>query len=295
MKEQDFQSLEIRIEFERGSGDPTRIFYSMAGLIESIQAIDKHLGACIGVGVRTSLVLDDVEAASLKAKLKSTIEAIPDEPLISGDIKKLIGHYLLKGKHKILDWCSDRNEITTREEVKQLENELQLLAEETNIKQIPAYSSMNTANLLSDIAEIKNALNHLCSQDKATLLSPEGLSQYNQMLVVSDEIVREIVTRETLASTSQKIIKVKKPDYLGQSRWVFKYSGHLIEAKISDADWLYKFQSKNEYLQPGDSLKVLLREEVSYGYDSEIVHTEYEVVSVLGVIYGPINEQQTML
>lgn len=295
MDEKDTQNIEIRIEFERGSGDPTRIFYSMAGLIESIQSIDSHLGACVGVGVRTSLVLEDIEATSLKAKLKSTIEAIPDEPLKSGDIKKLIGHYLLKGKHKILDWCSNRNEITTREEVKQLENDLQLLAESTNIKQIPAYSSINTANLLTDIAEIKNALNYLGAGDQATLRSPEGISQYNPKLVVSDRIVQEIVTRETLASTSERIIKVKKPDYLGQFRWVFKYSGHMIEAKISDADWLLKFQSKEVHLQPGDSLKALLREEVSYGYDSEIVHTEYEVVKVMGVIRGLSNTQQTIL
>lgn len=267
----------------------------MAGLIESIQSIDSHLGACVGVGVRTSLVLEDIEATSLKAKLKSTIEAIPDEHLKSGDIKKLIGHYLLKGKHKILDWCSNRNEITTREEVKQLENDLQLLAESTNIKQIPAYSSINTANLLTDIAEIKNALNYLGADDQATLRSPEGISQYNPKLVVPDRIVQEIVTRETLASTSERIIKVKKPDYLSQSRWVFKYSGHMIEAKISDADWLLKFQSKEVHLQPGDSLKALLREEVSYGYDSEIVHTEYEVVKVMGVIRGLSNTQQTIL
>ena len=295
MDEKDTQNIEIRIEFERGSGDPTRIFYSMAGLIESIQSIDSHLGACVGVGVRTSLVLEDIEATSLKAKLKSTIEAIPDEHLKSGDIKKLIGHYLLKGKHKILDWCSNRNEITTREEVKQLENDLQLLAESTNIKQIPAYSSINTANLLTDIAEIKNALNYLGADDQATLRSPEGISQYNPKLVVPDRIVQEIVTRETLASTSERIIKVKKPDYLSQSRWVFKYSGHMIEAKISDADWLLKFQSKEVHLQPGDSLKALLREEVSYGYDSEIVHTEYEVVKVMGVIRGLSNTQQTIL
>lgn len=267
----------------------------MAGLIESIQSIDSHLGACVGVGVRTSLVLEDIEATSLKAKLKSTIEAIPDEHLKSGDIKKLIGHYLLKGKHKILDWCSNRNEITTREEVKQLENDLQLLAESTNIKQIPAYSSINTANLLTDIAEIKNALNYLGADDQATLRSPEGISQYNPKLVVPDRIVQEIVTRETLASTSERIIKVKKPDYLSQSRWVFKYSGHMIEAKISDTDWLLKFQSKEVHLQPGDSLKALLREEVSYGYDSEIVHTEYEVVKVMGVIRGLSNTQQTIL
>lgn len=174
MSEMDNQAIEIRIEFERGVGDPTRIFYSMAALIESVQSMDRHLGECIGVDVRSALVLQDVEAASLKAKLKTIIEAIPDEPLKSGDIKKLIGHYLLQGKHLILDWCNGRKEISTREEVKQLENDLYVLAESTNIKQIPAYAQINTATLLSDITEIKNALNYLGARDLATLSSRLG-------------------------------------------------------------------------------------------------------------------------
>jgi hypothetical protein len=69
MKKKNEQDIEIRIEFERGSGDPSCVFRSMAGLIESTQLLDTHLALSIGADVRTSLVLQDVEAASLKAKL----------------------------------------------------------------------------------------------------------------------------------------------------------------------------------------------------------------------------------
>jgi hypothetical protein len=99
--------------------------------------------------------------------------------------------------------------------------------------------------------------------------------------------VRELVTRETLETESIRIIKVKKPDYLGKSKWGFKYSGHLIEAKILDEGWLTQFHNRRVELQPGDSLRVLLREQVSYGYDNEIVHVEYDVVEVQEVIQAP--------
>jgi hypothetical protein len=295
MNNDNAQEVEIRIEFERGAGDPSRIFRSMAGLIESTQLLDIHLALSIGAEVRTSLVLQDVEAASLKAKLRFVVEAVPDEPLKSGDIKKLIGHFLLKAKHKVLDWCSDRNSISSREEVKQLESQIHQLAEQSDVKLIPAYAPIETATLLSDIAAIKNALNYLGSQDQATLRSNEGMSSYNPELVVSDNVVRELVTRETLASAGERILKVKKPDYLGTSKWGFKYSGHMIEAKVSDEGWLKRFQGNQENVQPGDSLRVMLREEVAYGYDNEIVHTEYEVLQVLGVIRGLRSTQTSIL
>jgi hypothetical protein len=294
-EKKDIQDIEIRIEFERGSGDPSRVFRSMAGLIEATQLLDTHLALSIGVDVRTSLVLQDVEAASLKARLRSVIEAVPDEPLKSGDVKKLIGHFLLRAKHKVLDWCNDRNSISSREEVKQLESEIQILAEQSDVKLIPAYASLETATILSDIAAIKDALNYLGTRDRATFQSSEGVSSYNPELVVSDNVVRELVTRETLASAGERILKVKKPDYLGTSKWGFKYAGHMVDAKVADEAWLERFQNNQENVQPGDSLRVKLREEVAYGYDNEIVHTEYEVIEVLGVIRGRRSEQGSIL
>ncbi len=279
--------FEIRIEFERGVGDPTRVFRSMAGLIESVQRLDAHLALMIGANVRTSLVLQDVEAASLKSRLRSVVEAVPDEPLQSGEIKKVIGHFLLKGKHMVLDWCNDRKEISDRAEVKQLESDLHELAEQTDIKQLPAYATIDTPTLLADIAALNDALIPLQDNDNATFKSIEGVSRYNPHLIVSDGVIREIVTRERLSSTGERILKVKKPDYLGTSMWGFRFGNHMIEAKITDIAWLIRFQSNVEQVQPGDSLRVMLFEEVSYGYDNEVVHTEYEVREVLSVIRRP--------
>jgi hypothetical protein len=287
--------IEIRIEFERGAGDPSRVFHAMAGLIESTQLLDSHLALILGANVRTTLLLQDVEAASLKAKLKTVIEEIPDEAVKDGDVKKVIGHFLFKAKHKILDWCSARDSIQNRDEVKQLEAEIHELAEESDIKLIPAYAPLETATLLTDINSVKDALAYLETHDVATYKSPVGASEYNPALTVSDDVVRELITREIIAAEGERILKVKKPDYLGSSKWGFKYGAHMIEAKVLAGEWLNRFQSSQEVVLPGDSLRVVLREEVSYGYDNEIVHTDYEVVKVLEVIRGLRYVQDSML
>lgn len=258
----------------------------MAGLIESTQLLDSHLALSIGANVQTSLVLQDVEAASLKAKLRTIVEEIPDEAVKAGEIKKVIGHFLLKAKHKVLDWCGERDTITGRDEIKQLEADIHRLAEESDIKMFPAYAPIETAALLSDINAVNDALACLEYHDKATFKSPVGASGYNPNLTVSEETVREFVTRETISARGERILKVKKPDYLGNSKWGFKYGAHMIEAKIQDTTWLVRFQNSQEPVLPGDSLRVVLSEAVSYGYDNEIVHTEYEVIEVLSVIHG---------
>lgn len=278
--------IEIRVEFERGTGDPTRVFRVMTGLIESTQSLDSHLAMGIGAAVRTSLVLQNVETASLKAILRTIVTSLPDEAVKAGEIKRVIGHYLVAAKHKILNWCGERDEIRSREEVKQLQDEVHALAEASDVKVIPAYAPIELTTLLSDITTIKDALSHLAANDAASFTSVEGQSKYNPKLHFSEAIIQELVTRETIPTEGERIIKVKKPDYLGNSKWEFKYAGHGIEAKIMDAAWLQRFQSNLEPLNPGDSLRVLLREEVAYGYDSEIVNIDYTVLKVLDILPG---------
>jgi len=291
----DNEFIEIKIDFVRGEGDPSRIFRAMAGLIDSTQLLDTHLAAVLSTKVRTTLVLQDVETSSLKSKLKTYVEEIPDEALKHGETKIIIGHFLLKAKHRILNWCSDRKEIKSRDEVKQLETDIHNLAEQSDIKLLPAYAPVETASLLSDINVVRDALSSLQQEDSATFISAEGTSRYNRDLSISSEIVRELITRDTIRSEGERILKVKKPDYLSDTMWGFKYAGHQIEAKIMDNSWLTKFQTRKVSVQPGDSLRVVLREEISYGYDSEIVHTHYEVVEVLEIIPGPKHIQGELL
>lgn len=279
--------FEIKVEFERGQGEPSRVFRTMTGLIDSIQVIDQHLASTVSVKIQTKLLLQDIETGSIKAKLKNIILDIPDEALKQGEYKKVIGHYLHKAKHKIIDWCSGRNKIEDRKEIEQLQGEILELAEKTDIKYLPAYVPIETNVLLSDINSIKNSLVNLEDGDSAAFASQEGTSQFNKNLIISEDIIRELMTKEAIISESEKILKVKKPDYLGNSKWIFKYSCHLIDAKILDETWLKKFQTKDVSVQPGDSLRVILKEETLYGYDNEIVHINYDIPKVIGVIPAP--------
>lgn len=279
--------FEIEIDFEPGTGDPARIFRTMSGLIDSIQNLDRHLIGSIDLSLRPELVLEDVEKGSLRAKFKSFVEGIPDEALKDGEFKKVVGHFLLKGKKAILEWCADKNEISSRASVRALEGELLKLAEETDVKKFPAYAPIQPQALLSDLSKMQESLQNLESGDSVTYEYAEEKIGLNKDLQISELVVREVLTQEVIKSSAVKILKVKKPDYLGQSMWSFVYDGRSIDAKISHEEWLHDFQSRNLQVSPGDSLKVTLFEEISYGYEGEIVHRHYEIEKVHDVVKPP--------
>ncbi len=287
MEQQNNNDFELKIDFVPGEGDPTRAFKAMSGLIESFQSLDSHLLSSFDVSLSTSLVLDEVEAGSIKARLRDVVEGIPDEALKNSEWKKIIGHFLLKGKYIVLDWLKERNEIASRDDVRVLENRLQKAGEETDIKLLPAYASPNAERLLSDIHSIQESLGYLDEEDIASYEYDGKSVPLNKELNISNEVVREVLTKEVVKSSGERVLKVKKPDYLGSSKWQFKYDGRAIEAKITDSEWLGTFQSRKEDVRPGDSLRVLLYEEISYGYDSEVVHRHYEIEKVYEVIRPP--------
>ncbi len=108
-------------------------------------------------------------------------------------------------------------------------------------------------------------------------------------------MLMNILTRETLTSTTKMILKVKRPDYLGQSQWDFRHGKRAIAAKITDAVWLNKFQSRLVDVRPGDSLRVDMTTEVKYGHNNEVVGTSYNISHVEEVLPGTTEDQLSLL
>lgn len=278
--------FEVIIEFRASEGDPSRVFKSMSGLVDSLSLLDRHLISMVDTALVANLVLDEVSAGSLKAKFKSVIEDIPDEALKNVEWKSIIGHFLLKAKYLIVNWCSKREAIKSRDDVMTLEGELMEAAEEADVKALPAYASIGPEQLLGDIRHVQNALEYLDVDDSAIYRSRAGRARFNRKLVLSDDMVQAVLTRDVLNSERIRILKVKKPDYLGKSMWVFQHEHHAIDAAVLDTHWVTRFQAREIDVRPGDSLKVQVKERVSYGYKGEVVHRHYEITSVIEVIHN---------
>ena len=241
--EEDNNQFEIVIDFGQG-GNPNRVFRSMADLLDTFQDLDATLAEVVGVKVDNSLVLEDIQPGSLKTVIRNLVHDVPDEDLRDANFKRILGHYLVKGKYAVLKWSQDTPKLTSPDQVTVLEGELVRIAEETNINCLPAYRNPDRVKLLTNISSIQKSTRYLVEEDSVHYNCNDGTSQVTDGIEISDSIVEDVLTMETLNDRSEAILKVKKADYLGTSKWAFKFEGHAIDVSITDIEWLDKFQNK---------------------------------------------------
>lgn len=281
----------IQIDFDKESPQPSRVFRTMTELIETFETFDKNLIRSVDSRIETVLLLEDIESGSIRAWLVNRLKSIPDDVLESGDLNRVIGAFLKKGKYITIDFLEDKTEITSRQEIKGLQRKLLELAENTGVHALPAYAPISRENLLMCIEGMVNSLGHLSSEDKAAYITDDREVLFNREFNFVPENIEELLTKQTLTSAQDMILKVKKPDYLGESMWDFKHGGATFSAKIKDEGWLQKFQLREVDTRPGDSLHVRVEIVQKYDYDNNLVATHYTVLKVLEVLPAENAEQ----
>jgi len=284
----------VQIDFEKGTEHPERVFQAMSDLIQSFRHIDQDLSSSISATIRAKLILQDIEAGSVRARLRSILESIDDDGLKGLDWKKLVGSYLVRGKYKIIKFLEDKDKIDNRRQIENLRESLVELAEETNIKQLSFYAPISEGRLIKNVQSLGNSLLPLIEKDIVKFSGNGEIIVVNKDFQVSPDAVEEILTERVLTGKYEMYLKVKKPDYLGQSMWEFKYEGKLIQAKIYDSGWLERFQKKTEILGPGDSIRALVEVKVNYDKYGEVIASHYTILDVKEIVQIPKGVQQSI-
>ncbi len=281
----------IEINFSKNSEQPSRVFQTMSNLIESFEKIDENLIGSIHSDLKTVLILEDIESGSIRAWLRNKIENLDDEMLKSGDYKKIVGHYLVKSKYYVIDFLHGKTKISSKEEIDELQNNLLQLAQDTDMLYLPSYAPMSTTQLLKSIDNITTSLSPLSSDDIVTYLTNDEKINFNPEFNYIPEEIEELITKELVTNEITIILKVKKPDYLGESQWEFKHGNSPINAKITDVEWLRNFQQREIDVRPQDSIKAKVKQIICYDYDHNPISTKHEIVKIFQIIRAENNEQ----
>jgi hypothetical protein len=290
-KDQQFGLFCIEIDFQKGSESPSRVFRTMTELIETFQAFDNNLVQSIDPSIETVALIEDIESGSIRAWLATVLKVIDDDALKALDWKKQVGKYLVKAKYIAIEYMQGKTEIKNKEEIEQLEQEILQAAIETDVTHIPAYSLPNRQKLISNIDKISKSLTYLNDNDRAVYRTPEKEVEMNKAFNIVPETIQQLLTREVLTSKQEMILKVKKPDYLGDSRWDLRHENKIISVKVKDYEWLDQFQSRQIDVRPGDSLRADVEIKVMYGYDYEVVDSQYDIIRVKEVLRDTTMEQ----
>ena len=100
------------IDFKKGEGRASRVFSATLEFIKACERLDRELVTSIDASIEVVMVLEDIEASSLKTFFHNLIRAVDDQALKDIDWKPLVGKYLVKSKYMILKWMD--NEETPR-------------------------------------------------------------------------------------------------------------------------------------------------------------------------------------
>jgi hypothetical protein len=99
------------------------------------------------------------------------------------------------------------------------------------------------------------------------------------------EDIEAMAVRETVEfPIAPMILTVKRPDYLGESKWELRHGKRIISAKIEDVEWLKRFQGRQVDVRPGDALRCEVRIENLYGHDNELLTERYTIIRVNEVL-----------
>jgi hypothetical protein len=103
----------FRIFFEKGQGDPRRIFDAASELIDGFGQLDEAVAGSVDVRLQPTIVLEDIKAGSIRVLLSSLLKNIDDEGLRQGEIKKAIGPALVKAKYAVIGYLDRDKETAT--------------------------------------------------------------------------------------------------------------------------------------------------------------------------------------
>lgn len=136
----------------------------------------------------------------------------------------------------------------------------------------------------NNLEALSNSSKSLIDKENASYIKKDKIIPISKDCVVDAQSLHDQLIEEEFETDTTKILKIKKPDYLGNSMWEFKHDNHYIKAKISDEKWLKKYQSGEEPTAPGDALKVKIKESFKYDKHGNVIssiHKIYEVIKIL--------------
>ena len=270
------------IDFKRGGGSASRVFSGTHDFIRACERLDRELVSSIDASIETVMVLEDIEAGSLKTILRNSLNAVDDQALKDLDWRPLVGKYLVRAKFAVLRWIDDDS---APRDLPALSREIQKLASDTDVRHLPDYTPVGPAALLRAMKDFQGVKDHFVEGDKISVTTSDDGLEMNLSVRWDVDDIEALAVRETQSFDATSIVLiVKKPDYLGTSMWDLRHGRRTIAAIIEDKQWLASFQSRKVDVRPGDALRCQARIDMLYGHDNELIAERYTVLQIHEVL-----------
>ena len=280
----------FKIEFAANTQNLKRILKTFSKLIKFSEITDEYLIKSLDIDIKVDLKYKNIEQGSIILWLKTSL-------LVSKDLKKIqlkkITDYLLQSKLTIIEFLNDRDTLKSRTELSKLQDRLKSLAETTETNPLGIYTPPSAKELLSSIDLFQRAFSELKESEKLYYIAGQSQVSINRNFSLSPDEQEKLLIGDCIRNELEMILKVKKPDYLGESKWEFRYDKKTLKVKINDLEWLEDFRNRKIIIAPGDAIKAIIEVITTYDYQGEVT-SNYTLQKVLEVIPTPPTQQLSL-
>jgi hypothetical protein len=275
----------ITVEFDKDAAKPDQTFLGLAQMIKVFREIDDILIDCVASDLESVLILEDIAKGSLKTIFRSIIKNIPDKAIGSLDLKKTIGAFLVKSKYLLLEKISDKDTVETTTEIEEIERDLLQAAKDTKINQLEYYAPPTREKLLRSFESLGQSFEPFRETDTLYIEIPnEEILKINKKFRFPEDMIEQLCTGEELTNEATLILKIKKADLLGDSKWTLINGRTSIDAKILDDEWLNRYHDREVAVYPGDALKARIKTVTTYNRNNDVIKTKHEIIKIYEIV-----------
>jgi hypothetical protein len=287
----------FRIFFQKGQGNPRRIFDAAGELIDGFAQLDEAIAGSVDVKLQPLMILEDIKAGSIRVFLSSILKKIDDEGLKQGEIKKAIGPALVDAKYAAISWLDKDQEAASNGAI-ELRETLRALAATSDLRRMGDYAPIHEAKLIAALDSLQDGKRLLGPKDRLTLEAP-GHTTYKVDLTKTwdpSEVIPLPTTTTEKYGEGEIILIIRKPDMVGRSKWQFTHGRHPVFAKITDEEWLAEFHSRKVTgLHSGDAMQCKVKFIYIFDDKGTMIEEQIEIIKVIEIIEGSGYEQLAML
>lgn len=264
----------ITFDYVKGKTDIIALFTDIVDILQNFDKLNNTLCRSIDSNIKASSYLLDIEKGSIKVFLTDILNSVPDDVLKEGDYKKIIGVFLVKAKHLILQKLNSTKQLPLAQRETELFN---CVSEE--------YKKLPNNNLFQkelNKNEILSAINAVVqSSKKVDKVSFCRQNDFPEIIDTTFEYVSLETSKENKKTNSFDVsLIIKKPDLLTTSKWEFIFIDRKITATIEDSDFLNKVKLGEVSFCSNMEMSCRIRTEVLFSDNQEPEEAKYFIEKV---------------
>lgn len=242
----------IEIEFNEEGENSIEILKSTIFLLKGIQNLNNAIVHTIDNDISAYPALMKIEEGSIRIWLKDKLEKVPDEKIKAyvKNPKEAISDLLIASKYKAIQLLDDKS-IKKPGQIEEKLNEI--IETELLDTGLHAYGyTLQPKDGLKALGEISQGVKLLSHKTSI------NFTNYSSLNISPDFEYESSLNSHVHEHTIKKTLTIKKPDLVGKSRWTF-VDNKIIEAEITDIEWITRLRNREFSISSGDMIEVDLR------------------------------------